>query len=165
MALDVIALVNIDAVALGGFGQEMLKDFVDHGGTLIYGGDLWAYGRGNLGSGPLAELLPVTFPSDQGHNGLRYLKDQSVRLSNHKGNTSRPLSKNAVAVYTNNAITVKDGAQVILTCVDTPVLVSWKVGEGRVIAITGTVLGEAPNGAVLFNRTPEWSNLMSKILR
>lgn len=165
MALDVIALVNIDAVALGGFGQEMLKDFVTHGGTLIYAGDLWAYGQGNLGNGPLAELLPVTFPSDPDRNGLRYLKDQSVRLKSHQGNASRPLSKNAVVAYAGDTFTVKDGAQVILTCVDAPVLVGWKVGEGRVFAITGTVLGEAPNGAVLFHRTPEWSDLMSKMLR
>ena len=66
--------------------------------------------------------------------------------------------------YAAGAFTVKDAAQVVLSCDEAPVLVSWRVGQGRVIAITGTVLGEAPSGGVLFNRTPEWSELMSEML-
>ena len=61
MALDVVALINVDAAALGDAGVEMLKDFVNHGGTLIYGGDLWAYSRGNAATGTMAELLPIRF--------------------------------------------------------------------------------------------------------
>jgi uncharacterized membrane protein len=165
MALDVIALINIDAIALGGFGQEMLKDFVTHGGTLIYGGGLWTYDRGNLDQGVLAELLPVTTADDQSSNGLMFLKDQPVLYSDSEGNATRPLAKNAVVAYTGDAFKVKDGAQVVLTSVDAPLLVRWKVGQGSVIAITGTALGEAPAGAVLFTRTPEWSELMSQMLQ
>ncbi|HEY3415621.1 MAG TPA: hypothetical protein VGM23_01940, partial [Armatimonadota bacterium] len=35
MALDMIALINVDAGALGDTGLEMLKDFVNYGGTLV----------------------------------------------------------------------------------------------------------------------------------
>ncbi|HEY3417017.1 MAG TPA: hypothetical protein VGM23_09060, partial [Armatimonadota bacterium] len=59
MSYDVIALINIDGVALGDAGLEMLKDFVTHGGTLVYGGDLCAYAQSGVTGTSLAELLPV----------------------------------------------------------------------------------------------------------
>jgi len=164
MALDVIALINVDAAALGEVGQEMVKDFVTHGGTLVYGGDMWAYGRGNLKGGALAHLLPVSFPNDRQAGGLKFLKGQSVFVCNEAGRPRRPLAKNAVMVYAGDTFTVKDGAQVLLRCGDVPVVVSWKMGQGRVIAITGTVLGDAPAGAVLFTRTPEWAALIADLL-
>jgi len=166
MALDVIALINVDASALGEVGQEMVKDFVTHGGTLIYGGDMWAYARGNLEGGVLADLLPVTFPPDRADGGLKFLKGRSVQIYSQAGRrASRPLAENAVMVYAGDTFTVKDGAQVLLTCNSAPVLVSWKVGQGRVIAITGTVLGDAPPETVLFTRTPEWAARMASLLK
>lgn len=164
MALDIIALVNVDADALGGAGQEMVKDFVTHGGTLVYGGDLCAYGNGNLKDSILADLLPVTFPDRDKDNRVRFLKDQLVQVC-AGGKPMRHLSPNGVMVYGGNAFTLKDGAQVLLTCKDSPVLVKWKVGQGCVIAITGTVLGDAPTGKALFTRTPEWGDYIADLLK
>jgi uncharacterized membrane protein len=165
MALDVIALVNVDAVALGEVGQEMVKDFVTHGGTLVYGGDMWAFAQGNLEGGVLADLLPVAFPEDRGRDSLKFLEGRPVEICDDEGKALRPLAKNGVMVYAGDNFTVKDGAQTVLTCGDTPVLVSWKVGEGRVMVITGTALGDAPSEAVLFTRTPEWFALMAGMLQ
>ncbi|MHB9026661.1 MAG: hypothetical protein ACYC7E_21220 [Armatimonadota bacterium] len=159
MALDVIALINIDGGAIEGVGEEMINDFVRHGGTLVYGGDLWAYGRGNLKNGKLAAMLPITFLTTREKGSeLRYLKNAPVL----RGNT--PLAPRAVMAYANGAFTPKAGAQVLARCGSAPVLVAWPVGQGRVIAITGTVLGEAPKGATLFNQTPAWAALLAEAL-
>lgn len=157
MALDIIALINIDADALGDAGQEMIKDFVTHGGVLVYGGDLWAYGRGNLKGGTLADLLPVAFSEGKAGRDLRFFPEQPVERRAEAGASARPLAKNGVMVYAVHPFTVKNGAQVLLTCQDDPVLVGWKAGQGRVLAITGTALGDAPAGKSLFTQTPEWA--------
>ncbi len=162
MGLDVIALINVDAVAVGEVGEEMLHDFVTHGGTLIYGGEMWAYAHGNLGDGKLADLLPVTFPEARGRDSLQYLKSRPVEKQVAPGRKS-PLG-NAVMVYAGDDFTVKDGADVLLSSGEAPVLVSWRIGKGRVIAITGTALGKAPPESMLFTDTPEWAALVAGIL-
>jgi hypothetical protein len=53
---------------------------------------------------------------------------------------------------------------VLAHCGNTPVMVAWQVGQGRVIAITGTALGDAPKGSILFNNTPAWVALMAETL-
>jgi hypothetical protein len=165
MALDVIAFINVDAAALGNVGQEMVKDFVTHGGTLLYGGDLWAYQYGNLGTGPLGELLPVTFPGGTAQSPPAYLRNETVCRSAADGQPAAPLAKSGVLLYRTNTFTPKAGAQVLLSGKSGPVVVRWKVGEGRVIAITGTALGQAPAGNLLFTRTPEWVGYLADLLK
>ena len=67
-------------------------------------------------------------------------------------------------VYAGDDFTVKDGADVLLSSGEAPVLVSWRIGKGRVIAITGTALGNAPPESLLFTDTPEWAALVAGIL-
>ena len=157
MAFDIIALLNVDVAALEGAGEEMLADFVRHGGTVVYGGDLWAYARGNMKNGRLAEMLPVTFPAGPPKGaGLKFLRGAPVRRGD------QPLAPQAVMAYAGGAFALKPGARLLAQCGDDPVLVAWLVGQGRVIAITGTVLGEAPAGSVLFYRAPEWAALLAE---
>lgn len=165
MELDVIALLNIDAAALGNVGQEMVKDFVTHGGTLLYGGDLWAYQHGNLGTGQLADLLPVTLADATASGPPTYLRDEPVYRCAADGQPAAPLAKTGVWLYRTNTFAPKPGAQVLLAGKSGPVVVTWKVGEGRVIAITGTALGEAPAGMTLFTQTPEWGNFFVDLLK
>jgi hypothetical protein len=160
MALDVIGIINVDTAALGAGQQEMLKDFVTHGGTLVYGGDLWAYSRGHLPGSPLAELLPV---SVAGSGKLVALGDAPVEMV-AEGRPASPLSRQAVMEYATESFTVKPGARVLLSSQGRPVVVSWTVGEGRVIAITGTALGEAGPGRRLFTRTREWRDWLQRLL-
>ncbi|MBU4366404.1 MAG: hypothetical protein KKF10_04655, partial [Verrucomicrobia bacterium] len=163
MALDIIALINVDAAALGDTGMEMLKDFVNHGGTLIYGGDLWAYSRGNVTGTVLDKLLPVSFSAPEKQFGaLQAMKGKTVTFP---GNIGKPLAPDAVLAYLAENFTVKPEARVLLICGNHPVAVSWPVGQGRVIAITGTVLGDAPRGKTLFTRTPQWRALMADLLK
>ncbi|HEY3396104.1 MAG TPA: hypothetical protein VGM19_00445 [Armatimonadota bacterium] len=161
MGFDVIAVLNVDTAALGAGGQEMLKDFVTHGGTLLYGGDLWAYSRGHLIGSPLADLLPVTcVPRAKGPGQLEALGAAPVQVVAG----GQPLAAGAVMEYATERFTLKPGARALLTCPGRPVAVVWKVGEGRVIALTGTALGDAPAGQRLFTRTREWRDLLSKLL-
>ena len=67
--------------------------------------------------------------------------------------------------YAAETFTVKDGAEVLLSCGGRPVVVAWTVGQGRVIAITGTAMGEPAAGRQLFTRTPEWAACMEALLR
>lgn len=167
MSLDVIALVNVDTAALNGYGEEMLKDFVEHGGTLLYAGDYWAYRRGHLANGPLAELLPVTCAAKPGgHAMLLHHGDGTVYRCADNGACTVPLAPGAVLCYNNDPVTVKPGARVLLACHDgTPVLVGWKCGQGRVLALTGTALGEAPAGSTLFTQSPAWSAYVAGLLK
>ena len=129
MALDIVALVNVDAAALSDTAVEMLKDFVNHGGTLVYGGDLWAYSRGSAGTGTMAELLPVRFAAKDA--AVTALRGQPV-LAVKGGKVSAPLAPGAVMEYVTESFTVKDGAEVLLSCRGLPVVVAWTVGQGRV---------------------------------
>lgn len=158
MSYDIIALINIDAASLGDAGIEMLKDFVTHGGTLIYGGDLCAFGQGNLTGTSLTDLLPVGFLDGANAPAPRYLKPQSVLCG------TTPLAGNAVMLYTSNSFTVKSSAQIRATCLQQPVLAEWRVGAGRVIALTGTSLGVAPRGKTLYLRTAAWRDFLTTIL-
>ena len=162
MALDIVAMINVDAAALGDTGVEMLKDFVNHGGTLVYGGDLWAFSRGNAGTGTMAELLPVRFAAKGAV--LTALRGKPV-LAVKNGKTDSPLASRAVMEYATETFTVKDGAEVLLSCRGLPVVVAWTVGQGRVIAITGTALGEPASGQRLFMRTPEWAACIGALSR
>ncbi len=165
MALDVIAVLNVDTAALGAGGQEMLKDFVNHGGTLVYGGDLWAYSRANLSGSPLADLLPVTFATGpEGQGKVEALGAAPVQVV-AEGQPASPLAPAAVMEYATERFTLKPGARTVLACGERPVVVVWEVGEGRVIALTGTALGEPPPGSRLFTRTRQWRELLADLLQ
>ncbi len=156
MAYDVITLINVDARALGDAGGEMLKDFVTHGGTLVYGGDFWAYSRGNIKGTAIETLLPVrvqTAPTAK--NPLFPVKGQPLEIIKN-GKQAGTLADTAVMMYMAEQFALKDHAELLLRCGNQPVVVSWRVGQGRVIAITGTILGKAPRGKVLFYQTPAW---------
>ena len=160
MALDIIALINVDSAALGDAGLEMLRDFIKHGGTLVYGGDQWAYSRGNVKGTALAELLPVTFTGDSKTPGaLQAVRGKPVyRVID--GKPGGMLAKDAVLEYWSETFCVKPGAHVLLACDGKPVLVDWTVGQGHVVAITGTALGDPAKGRALSrvppNGMPSW---------
>jgi uncharacterized membrane protein len=165
MALEVIAVLNVDTAALGAGGQEMLKDFVSHGGTLVYGGDLWAYSHARLPGSPLADLLPVAvLPGPQGQGKLESLGAAPVQVE-AEGKPTSPLAPRAMMAYATERFTLKPGAETLLECGGRPVVVVWRVGEGRVIALTGTALGEAPPGQRLFTRTRQWRDFLRDLLR
>ena len=164
MGVDIIALINIDAAALGSVGQQMLQDFVTHGGTLLYGGDLWAYQQGNLSDGPLNTLLPVTFLDKKTSGAPQWLHESPVKLCDGDGHPQRPLAKGAVLLYRTNTFVPKTGAHILVSTTAGPIVVSWNVGEGRVIALTGAALGEASAKNKLYTRTPEWTAWLTKLL-
>jgi hypothetical protein len=157
--------VNVDAAALGDVGEEMLKDFVEHGGTVLYAGDLWAFDRGHVKGNALETLLPVLRPT--GNTALTLRRgDCTIYYCDANAACGEALAADAVMLYADGAFTLKPGARKLLAGKDgTPVLVAWTRGQGRVIAVTGTALGEAPAGKTLFTLTPSWSNYLASLLK
>ena len=144
MSYDIITLINVDAGAWGDSGGEMLKDFVQQGGTLVYGGDFWAYSHGSLAGSALEELLPVRCVTDpKAVNPLFPMNGQAVTIGSAT-KSGGDLAQNAVMQFMTERFTLKEHARVLLACGAQPVVVCWPVGKGRVIAITGTILGKAP---------------------
>lgn len=168
MAKDVIALSNIDAAALGAGGEEMLKDFVTHGGTLVYGGDLWAFGRGNLRGGTLEQLLPVTFSARVAMKAPQFLRDpaqRSVRVRRSANEGWQNLPPDAPMLYVSDKFAAKPGAQVLAEAGGEPVAVLWKVGQGRVLALTGTSLGQPKAPQKLYTHSAQWQKWLGSVLK
>ncbi len=52
-------LVNLDLDALGVLGQEMLRDYLLHGGGLVVLGGIYTLGNGHFAGSRIADLLPI----------------------------------------------------------------------------------------------------------
>ena len=110
----------------------------------------------------MANLLPVRFAAKD--SAVTALRGGPV-LAVKGGKAGAPLARGAVMEYATETFTVKDDAEVLLSCGGRPVVIAWTVGQGRVIAITGTALGKPASGQRLFTRTPEWAACMGALLR
>jgi hypothetical protein len=63
-----------------------------------------------------------------------------------------------------NAVSPRPGAEVWATAGGAPFAVFGKAGEGRVLALLGTALGEAPKGQTAFFEAPGWPRLLTRML-
>ena len=139
---DVIVLATGDALGLGDFGSELVKDYVAQGGGLLFLGGYYSFGKGQVGNSPLADLCPV--------------KPQGVWDLHQAANPVPQLLAGALPVFATlpwgdkplvrwyQDVTAQPGAVTHLQLDNRPLLVTATRGKGRVAAFTGTVLGADP---------------------
>jgi len=159
---DVVVLADIPQDPFTPDKRQMLADYVKLGGGLLVLGGPYAYGAGAWSGSPLEPLLPVTIghPFDlrpAGPNArLALTADGAKRL----GPVSAPLGM----VPWRNEVAPRAGAQIWLTAGPAPFAVYRRAGEGRVLAILGTAVGEAPSGETAFYDSPGWPELLKRML-
>ncbi|MCG2658790.1 MAG: glutamine amidotransferase [Kiritimatiellae bacterium] len=138
---DVVILANADAMALGQYGCEMIKDFILQGGGLLILGGLNSFGKGTINDMPIADVCPVTC---QGLWDLRKAANPLPCVATNAFPFLETLSwKDNPAVDWYQEVTVKEKAQVHLTLDNRPLLVTAAYGRGRVAVFAGTILGDA----------------------
>ncbi len=77
---DVLLWGDVDAAQLESKQLDLVKDFVTQGGGIVFVAGDRGYVQ-SLAATPMAEMLPVQFPSDTKiHDGLRYALTQEGRL-------------------------------------------------------------------------------------
>ena len=149
--LETVVLANVPARAIPPVAQLALRRYVEHGGTLIVLGGFYAYGHGSYQGSFLEELLPVsvTRPFD--------LQPVSSALS--RATWWFPARLGGCAWV--HDVTVKEQAEVLWRVDGKPGVVTWKIGKGKVIAVTATVLGSPKNP---FWESPAWRVELAKLL-
>lgn len=166
---DAICLGSVYAGALGVKRRQMLYDFVQSGGGLLLAGGPRAFGQGGYLDTRLAELSPLEL-LPRADSSLLTGQDPRVGPA-----ADSPLLRDLrfddpvpMALCLHQTVRPKPGTQVLLAAGanSCPVLAAWKVGQGRVAAITvnpqqqlggrDTDLWEWPGWQTVARRTMIW---------
>ena len=143
---------------------KMIQRWVSEGGGLVVLGGMMALGQGGNMERGWPEMLPVRLnapfeirrcsppvPFGQAHESL--------------GLGSAAWQKPTVVLY-RHLVEARPGATVLLAGADgEPLLVGGTYGKGRVVVISGTVLGTAGQGQAPFWQSPAWPDTLAAALR
>jgi hypothetical protein len=157
MSYDAIVLANVDVAALGVLGQEMLRDYVLHGGGLVVLGGMYTLGNGHVAGSRIADLLPV----EPG-------KPFEIRPLATKVLTATDPAFAAFAgkgVTIAHTLTLRPGAQAVVSAGAAPILVTGTAGQGRVAVLGATPLGTLPAGVTPLWKAQEWPLALQKVIR
>jgi len=163
--LVIIANTNGDAFKGGNGGvlRKRLKDYVEHGGSVLFLGGLFAFG-GEYHGTALEDLSPVSYAD------ARDLVAAPEGLSLAPGADTlgkgwASLHWNAgPRVYWYHAVTPKPGAKVLLTAGGKPLLIAGSYGKGHVAVFAGSVMGDPKDGQVPFWAWDGWPAVMAETL-
>ena len=161
--VGVVVMANVSAAALNGFeGRRTLRQFVQRGGgLLVFGGPL-SLGKGEMAGCAFEPALPVT---TTGPWDLVKAKSPVVTPAKASPITAGlAWSGKPVLVYYQKTA-AKPGADVLLECDGFPMLVTGRYGKGRVAVFAGTYLGTPGHGAVLFHQWPDYTTLLTRVIR
>ncbi|MCG2661096.1 MAG: glutamine amidotransferase [Kiritimatiellae bacterium] len=158
---DAVFVMDIDVAVLTPQQLNLLKQYVEDGGTLIIFGGFYSYGASNIKDTVLAEILPFkieVFPM-----GLRRT-DGKLRLvkSGILKNVKWP--DNLTAPWYHE-LAPGAGAEVIINNGGRPWMVMRNFGKGKVVACAGTVFGEAKEGGKMFYKWELWPQFMANLMK
>ncbi|MCG3150357.1 MAG: hypothetical protein PCFJNLEI_03840 [Verrucomicrobiae bacterium] len=159
---SVIVLGNVDILQMKPPRLARLKEFVTNGGGLVVLGGECAFSRGGYTNTPLEEILPVAFPFT--HLIPRYTN--GLVLTRAPGATWLPAfdgGAKPAAFYVHHLIP-KSGAAVQLLAGDKPAVIAGTFGQGRVVAVGLTAMGEPPPGLTAFWDWPAWPKLLGQAI-
>jgi len=155
MAYDLIILNNIPATVLDERIQEMIKDFVEHGGAfLVIGGDR-AFGGGKYKGSRIEQVLPVR---SKGPFDMRPAAEPVVLGPAGQGGLK------ACYLWRQEFDQVKTGPRVEKAG-GHPVWIEMKVKKGAVAVLPFLCFGEAPAGYVGFWEWDGWPDWLSAHIR
>jgi uncharacterized membrane protein len=160
---DVIALIDVDAHALGAHRRQMLADYVRAGGGLLVCGGPLAFGKGRYAGTELEDVLPVVTKGPWDWK-LPAVPVAISRAGNH------PVSagidwKPAPYLHYYHMADVRPGAAVVLKVGKNPLLVAGTAGKGRSVALLATPLGKVKGRQVPFWEWPSWPQTMANTMR
>ena len=144
-----IVIADVPVRAFSAPQQFALKRFVENGGGLLVLGGLYGYGHGGLKDSLLADVLPVSTGSTFDLTPVQ----QTARLADGTALGD---------VAWVHRVTVKPGGHVAVNAGAAPVVVTGTYGKGRVVAVTGTVLGEPTHP---FWATQQWHDELTRLVR
>ena len=161
LTYDIIVLGNIPAAPMDLVGQEMLKDYMEAGGSvLILGGDQ-SYGQAGFANKRLIELLPVEIGSGYDWRKMPAGAAMTVAAPDH------PVARNVAfgpkdRVFYSHTCKAKSGATVTVKAGDRPILVLGSTPKGgKVACVLATTFGVAGRDEHAFWDTEAWRVLMA----
>jgi len=152
-----VVLSNVNPRALGFLGREMLKDWVEQGGTLIVTGGPNAFGKGQTRGTVLEDLYPIQVRPDDLVEGGSFESSGGVLP------TGCPAFEGKAGSYLMHQTTARQDAQVVLQCHGNPLLAYQKVGLGKVVVFTGTAV-ENDLKVRPFWSDPDWARWSAQFL-
>lgn len=160
---NVVMLGNIDYEAVGEDLSAYLRYFVENGGGLLVLGGAYAFGHGQYGGTPLEELLPVasgpTFDLEKARVPLLLQPACRSYICDRLAWEQAP----KVAWYHVPA-QLKPGARVYARAGGRPMLVGWRLGQGKVLVALNVPWGES-SPDTLFWEWDEWPQLVANTVR
>lgn len=154
MKYDAIVLANLDLEALGVLGQEMLRDYLLHGGGLVVLGGINTLGNGHFAGSRIADLLPV-----EPGKPFEMLQAKAKTLTTSEPSFAGLQGKGIQFIH---RLVLRANAKVVARAGDVPVLVLGEAGEGRIAILGATTLGK-PAGALW--EDAGWTNTLAEIIR
>jgi len=163
MGYHVVALLNVDAAAIGLEGLEMIRDFVKAGGGLLVTGGPFAFGPGGYAGTALEEILPL-----EGYTPFEMapVKDAAWQPAGESPLTDGLRWEAGPVSPWVHRLRARPGSTVLIEAAGQPILVTGTYGKGRVAAFLAAPLGEAVQGkeSVAFWQWSDWPRLLRQVL-
>ncbi|MCX5658304.1 MAG: glutamine amidotransferase [Planctomycetota bacterium] len=160
---DAIVLDNVHASALGHAGRAMINEYVKAGGGLVVFAGMDNLSMGMDRNTALDELLPVTIVSRE--NTVR--DDKGLPFAPAKEGFFPAATKWAKApkVFCLDASPLKQGVEVLAKAGDRPVIVSHRVGKGRVVVLLMEPIGNYAEGLLPYWKWSDWPRVIGACLQ
>lgn len=170
MKQDVIVIANANIKCLGKLSIEMLRDYVTHGGNLLFLGGKASYtAKGLIGSG-IEDLLPIEI---ENNFNIEKVKNPYIfSVDSHQITKALGFSESEKGIRNNNPVCyfvhkvkIKKGAKILLRVENNPFLVIKEIeGGGRIACILGAPYGSKEGKNPVFFDWGKWSKLLHNIL-
>jgi hypothetical protein len=164
-------LVIVCSVGASGFGesQQVLVDFVKHGGAVLLLCDSYAFGD-RTGRSAFAELAPLEFPDEGPWTLETESASEGVALKPGPDCDAKQLPgavpDNPPRVYSFYKVKAKPDAKVLLAAGEgAPILIVGEFGKGRVAVFTASCRGYAKKGQIPYWEWSGWPSFMAATLQ
>ncbi|MCL1856943.1 MAG: glutamine amidotransferase, partial [Kiritimatiellaeota bacterium] len=161
---DVLLYTSIPHQAIGAENAYAVRDYVKAGGSVLFTGGEYAFGRGGYLYTVLdREVLPIDC------YGIFDVHCPEVPAVLEAGPDFAELGvtvdfSTQPRVWSYNLAAVRPGAKVFLKTGDIPILVGWELGEGRVLCLLTDYRGKAINDWMPFFDWDDWPKLGTAML-
>lgn len=159
MKQDLIVIANVNISCLGDLGIEMLKDYIENGGNILFLGGKSSYGNGGIKNSIIEEIVPFGVNSNK--FDIIKTKNGYLVFNPHSIFNGIDIKKRIFVPYIHN-IKVKKGKILIKTADGRCFLLVDKMENGgKIGCIFGAPYGE---GKRVFYNWDEWDKLMSNLI-